>query len=79
MSESKIGSLSGLEIIPSRATRPRARIFFYVVSNYKIKGTERLKGEKAELPVVDFSDGRHLVEIRIGLSFVSIDNAKANL
>ena len=38
-----------------------------------------MKGEKAELPVVDFSDGNGPVEIKIGLSFVSTDNAKANL
>src|ERR1035441_2124029 len=38
-----------------------------------------LKGEKADLPVVDFVDGSKPVEIKIGLSFVSTENAKANL
>ena len=55
------------------------KVYFYAVSNYKIQGIERLKGEKAELPVVDFSNGNGPVEIKIGLSFVSTDNAKANL
>lgn len=55
------------------------KVFFYAVSNYKIKGIERLKGEKADLPVVDFVDGSKPVEIKIGLSFVSTENAKENL
>ena len=55
------------------------KVFFYAVSNYKIKKIEMLKGEKADLPVVDFVDGSKPVEIKIGLSFVSTENAKANL
>lgn len=55
------------------------KVYFYAISNYNIQGIERLKGEKTELPVVDFSDGGGPVEIKIGLSFVSTDNAKANL
>src|ERR1035438_4990009 len=43
------------------------RVYFYAASNYKIKGIERLKGEKAELPVIDFADGSGPVEIKIGL------------
>jgi len=55
------------------------KVFFYAVSNYKIKRIEMLKGEKADLPVVDFADGRKPVEIKLGLSFVSTENAKENL
>jgi predicted alpha-1,2-mannosidase len=55
------------------------KVFFYAVSNYKIKGVEMLKGAKADLPVVDFVHGSKPVEIRIGLSFVSSENAKENL
>ncbi|AXC12231.1 Alpha-1,2-mannosidase [Acidisarcina polymorpha] len=55
------------------------KVYFYAVSNYKIKQIEMLKGEKAQLPVVDFAAGSGPVEIRIGLSFVSSDNAKENL
>lgn len=55
------------------------KVFFYAVSNYKIKNIEMLKGEKADLPVVDFVDGSKPVEIKIGLSFVSTANAKENL
>jgi predicted alpha-1,2-mannosidase len=55
------------------------KVYFYAVSNYKIKNVEMLKGAKADLPVVDFVDGSKPVEIRIGLSFVSTANAKENL
>src|ERR1019366_1595431 len=55
------------------------KVFFYAVSNYKIKSIEMLKGEKTDLPVVDFVGGSKPVEIKIGLSFVSIENAKDNL
>ncbi len=54
------------------------KVFFYAVSNYKIKSTEMLKGP-TDLPVVDFVDGSTPVEIKIGLSFVSAENAKENL
>lgn len=57
----------------------REKVFFYAVSNYKIKGIERLKGAKGKLPVVDFAEGSDPVEIKIGLSFVSTENAKENL
>lgn len=55
------------------------KVFFYAVSNYEIKGIERLKSSKAEVPVIDFADGSGPVEIKIGLSFVSTKNAKENL
>lgn len=55
------------------------KVFFYAVSNYKIKRIEMLKGEKADLPTVDFVSGSKPVEIKIGLSFVSTENAKENL
>ena len=55
------------------------KVYFYAVSNYKIKNTEMLKGPKTDLPVVDFAEGSNPVEIKIGLSFVSVENAKENL
>jgi predicted alpha-1,2-mannosidase len=55
------------------------KVFFYAVSNYKIKSIEMLKGKKADLPVINFVSGSKPVEIKIGLSFVSIENAKENL
>ena len=55
------------------------KVFFYALSNYKIKHIEMLKGKTADLPVVDFVSGTNPVEIKIGLSFVSTENAKQNL
>jgi predicted alpha-1,2-mannosidase len=55
------------------------KVFFYAVSNYKIKRIEMLKGEHGDLPVVDFVDGSKPVEMKIGLSFVSAENARENL
>jgi predicted alpha-1,2-mannosidase len=55
------------------------KVFFYAVSNYKIKRIEMLKGERGDLPVVDFIDANKPVEIKIGLSFVSTENARENL
>ena len=55
------------------------KVYFYAESNYKIKTIEMLKGEKSDLPVIDFVNGNTPIEIKIGLSFVSVANAKENL
>lgn len=55
------------------------KVYFYAASNYTISGIERLNGDKYIVPVVDFANGSGPVEVRIGLSFVSIENAKENL
>jgi predicted alpha-1,2-mannosidase len=55
------------------------KVYFYAVSNYKIQNIEKLKARRSDLPVVNFVDGASPVEIKIGLSFVSTDNAKQNL
>ncbi len=55
------------------------KVYFYAVSNYPVTTIERLKGEKDELPVVDFGAGKGALEIRIALSYVSTENARENL
>jgi predicted alpha-1,2-mannosidase len=55
------------------------KVFFYAESNYKITRIEMLKGKATTLPVVDFARGSGSLEIRIGLSFVSTENARQNL
>ena len=55
------------------------KVFFYAAANYGVTQIEMLKGKKHDLPVVDFANGRGPLEIRIGLSFVSIENARQNL
>lgn len=57
------------------------KIFFYAISNYKIADIEQVKDNKHEVAVVHFSNskGEKPLELKIGFSFVSIDNAKMNL
>ena len=54
---------------------------FYAVTNYKIKDIEQIKDDKREVSVINFEDskGSKPLEVKIGFSFVSIDNAKENL
>lgn len=57
------------------------KIYFYAVSNYPISEIEQVKNDKHEVSVVNFgnSDNKKPLEIKIGFSFVSIENAKMNL
>jgi len=55
------------------------KVYFYAISNYQMSGIERLQGAKYIVPVIDFASGTGPVEIRIGLSFVSTENARENL
>ncbi len=56
------------------------KVFFYAIANQKIKTIESLKSPDAEISVVHFADsGESGLEIKIGLSFVSVENAKLNL
>lgn len=57
------------------------RIYFYAISNYKIKDIEQVKDDKHEVSLVDFLDskGSNPLELKIGFSFVSIENARLNL
>jgi predicted alpha-1,2-mannosidase len=54
-------------------------MYFYAVTNQKIKLIDTLTKGKAMLPVVEFAAGNPTLEIKMGFSFVSIANAKANL
>jgi len=55
------------------------KVYFYAVANHKIKNLATLKGKKDDLSVVEFVAATNALEIKLGLSFVSTDNAKANL
>lgn len=57
------------------------RIYFYAISNYNIKDIEQVKDDKHEVSLINFlnSKGSEPLEIKIGFSFVSIENAKMNL
>lgn len=54
---------------------------FYAISNYKIEDIEQVKDGEHEVSVVRFADskGSEPLELKIGFSFVSIDNARMNL
>jgi predicted alpha-1,2-mannosidase len=56
------------------------RVHFWAETNGKIKELRRMTGEGDRvLPVVDFEEGRGPLELKIGFSFVSVENARANL
>ena len=54
-------------------------MYFYAVTNHKITGIETLKSAKKEISVVDFADSPDPLELQIGFSFVSVNNARENL
>ena len=57
------------------------RIYFYAVTNYPIKELGLQRDFKNEYVLVDFSESTNAepLEVKIGFSFVSIDNARENL
>ena len=57
------------------------KIYFYATSNYAIDDIEQVRDEKHEVSVVNFgeNDKNEPLELKIGFSFVSIENAKMNL
>jgi predicted alpha-1,2-mannosidase len=55
------------------------KMYFYAVSNHNIKDIEQVKSEKREVSVVNFEEGNKRLELKIGFSFVSVENAKKNL
>ena len=57
------------------------RIYFYAVSSLPVQGVNMVKDNKHRVAVVDFRDNRGAapLELRIGFSFVSIENARMNL
>lgn len=57
------------------------KLYFYAVSNYPLKNIEQIKNDKHEVSLVHFdnSKGREPLELKIGFSFVSTENAKMNL
>ncbi|MDD3954791.1 MAG: GH92 family glycosyl hydrolase [Proteiniphilum sp.] len=57
------------------------KIYFYAVSNYPVESIEEVKNEKHGVSVVHFgeNDKNDPLELKIGFSFVSIENARINL
>jgi predicted alpha-1,2-mannosidase len=56
------------------------KVYFYAIASQKIKTIQSQQNTGKEISVVNFADSDNAVlEIRIGLSFVSTENAKMNL
>lgn len=57
------------------------RIFFYAVSNYRIKNIQQQQGNRHSVSLIDFDNSKNAkpLELKIGFSFVSVENAKMNL
>lgn len=57
------------------------RIYFYAVSNYLVKDIQLEQSNRQSVSLVGFSDskGTKPLELKIGFSFVSVENAKMNL
>lgn len=57
------------------------KIYFYASCNYPIAGIRELKDSLHAISVVDFADSNkpQPLELKVGFSFVSIDNARMNL
>lgn len=55
------------------------KIYFYAQTNHSIKSIESLGEGREEISVVNFEDSSGPLEVKIGLSFVSAENAKENL
>ncbi|NDV67615.1 GH92 family glycosyl hydrolase [Dysgonomonas sp. 25] len=56
--------------------------YFYAVTNHKIKNVEAVKDGDREVRVVNFLDNDNTddpLEMKVGFSYVSVENAKANL
>lgn len=55
------------------------KIFFYAQLNHTIEGIDTLGTDRERISLIRIADGDEPLEIKIALSYVSIENAKANL
>ena len=56
------------------------KVFFYALASQKIAGIQSLRNKGPEISVVSFADSSDPnLEIKLGLSFVSVANARLNL
>jgi predicted alpha-1,2-mannosidase len=55
------------------------KMYFYAVANHGIKNIDSMRNDKKVVPVVNFIDAPQPLELQIGFSFVSVQNAKDNL
>ncbi|GAB6122952.1 GH92 family glycosyl hydrolase [Dysgonomonas termitidis] len=56
--------------------------YFYAVTNHNIKNIESIKEDDAEVNLINFINNKNIdtpLEMKVGFSYVSIENAKMNL
>src|SRR5690242_19350809 len=61
------------------AQATREKVYFYAATSGKIQDIKESHGDDNDIYVVDFAGTNQPLEIKIGLSFVSVANAKLNL
>ena len=54
-------------------------IYFYATANHNIKNIDSLGNDRNKITIVNFSDRKGSLELKIGFSFVSTEKAKKNL
>ena len=56
------------------------KFYFYAITSQKIKKIQQLKNTGREISVVDFEESSSpVLEVKLGISLVSVENAKTNL
>lgn len=54
-------------------------IYFYAIANHTIASVDSLNQNRERITIVNFSDQKEPLELKIGFSFVSVEKAKKNL
>jgi len=54
-------------------------VYFYAVANHNIQSVDSIRNNRERITIVNFSDGKGSLELKIGFSFVSVEKAKKNL
>lgn len=54
-------------------------IYFYAVANHNIVRVDSVQNNRERITIVNFSDAKGALELKIGFSFVSVDKAQKNL
>jgi predicted alpha-1,2-mannosidase len=57
----------------------RERVYFYATVNHRIRDLSTLGQRRRRISLITFDDADQPLEIKIGISFVSTENAKLNL
>jgi len=70
-------SFSGYQQTGARQTGES--IYFYAVANHNIANVDSIGNKRERITIVNFTDQKGPLELKIGFSFVSLEKAKKNL